>query len=126
MNAIARMKNVMGSLLPRNTLGTVEDFDAIKAITEEGDFNQDFEDFITGFGKMDKRIADMNELKKRVRKLKIDPNFKMDYIGDPKNCEYYTTKHYYYGLYVKEVWLKAMRNRDKPLLQSFNSSYDLI
>ena len=69
------------------------------------DFNCDYSVFITGFGRLDKKIDKMNELKMQVKQMKkVDK--KIDQRGNPEEGEFYTTKHYYYGLHVKKVWLE--------------------
>ena len=79
---------------------------AIKAAGISKDYDLDFEDFITGFGRMDKRIELMNELKRQVKAVKIKPSNEigtLDVRGDKANNEFYTTKHYFNGRRIQKV-----------------------
>jgi hypothetical protein len=68
---------------------------------EDQDYEEDYADFLSGFGRMDKRIDKMNELKRRVKVLTIKTSEKL--TVDQEFGEFYTTKHYYYGLHIKKV-----------------------
>lgn len=94
---------------------TTNNDDTIGAITAGGFqdlYDVDFHEFTTGNTKQDEKIELMNELKKKVDDIgkkallkKVDMRNKVD-----KRLEgIYTTKHFVYGSFIKEVFVEAMR-----------------
>ena len=59
--------NVLGRLGAKDMKENQTNAEAIKQAGISDDFNMDWEQFITGFGKMDKRIDMMNHLKGQVK-----------------------------------------------------------
>ena len=105
--------------------------DTIGAITA-GDFQNmydvDFHSFTTGNKKQDVKIELMNELKKKVAEVskrsslkKVDMRNKVDERLDG----IYTTKHFVYGSFIKEVFVEVMRtpqNQRQALKKSSKSN----
>ena len=75
-------------------------------------YDVDFHSFTTGNKKQDVKIELMNELKKKVAEVskrsslkKVDMRNKVDERLDG----IYTTKHFVYGSFIKEVFVEVMR-----------------
>ena len=100
---------------------------AISAGKFQSDYDINFSDFTTGSRKMDMRIELMNELRSKVSEITrkgIVKKVQMRNLIDSRVDGVYTTKHFVYGSFIKEVFVEAMRNpeslepRDSPLQES--------
>ena len=106
LKAISTMK--YGCSTPNDdTLG------AMAAGRFQAEYDVDFHDFSSGNGKLDAKIELMNELKAKVNectKRGIVKKVELRNKVDAKLHGVYTTKHFVYGSFIKEVFVEAMRN----------------
>ena len=69
------------------------------------DYDENWDQFITGFGKLDKRIDLMQQLKKQVKNCKHTKGKKIDHVFNTEEqaAEFYTTKHYYGASKIQKI-----------------------
>ena len=79
--------------------------DAMEVARTSDDYEENWEKFLTGFGKLDKRIDLMQQLKKQSKNCKNTKGRKIDHVfnSDEKAEEFYTTKHYYGGMKIQKI-----------------------
>lgn len=64
LNFIGRIKGQKADFMRSSTNQNIDVMEAMESVGYKENYGDDFEDFLSGFGKMDKRIDKFNELKK--------------------------------------------------------------
>ena len=104
--------------------------EAMQIARDDDDYDQNWEVFLTGFKKLDKRIELMQTYKSQVNNCKKTKHKKPDLLYDTTedSKEWFTTKHYYGGIKIQKIvrefieYMKLLK-QEKQTSKNFGESF---